>query len=265
MVSIEKRIIRRFKLIYNYIKYGKNYSEKKFLKLQEKKFKSFNLNRKNGEQLFSKLTNKYPFLVSPMNSEHSIFFCSLGLSKINFKNILEIGTYDATNSFLLSEIFPNSIVDTYDLKHSNKTFVSTYHRKNKSRLRDFVQNRNSLLSKKSNINFYELNSLYLSFKTNKKYDLIWIDGSHENPYVSIDLANSLRLISKEGFVMCDDIIFNASKYNQYYSKDSLIALNSFKEAGILDYKLIFKRISRNENALPHLRKYVAIIKKIKLN
>ena len=87
-----------------------------------------------------------------------------------------------------------------------------------------------------------------------------IDGSHENPYVSIDLANSLRLINQNGVIMCDDIIFNANNYDQYYSKDSLIALNSFKEAGISDYNLIYKRISK-DNAIPHTRKYVAFIRK----
>ena len=44
--------------------------------------------------------------------------------------------------------------------------------------------------------------------------------------------------------MCDDIIFNANNYDQYYSKDSLIALNSFKDVGISDYNLIYKRISK---------------------
>lgn len=261
MVSIVKRVIGRIKLIYNYFKYEKNYSEKEYIKKQEKKFKSFNLNRKNGEKLFLSLKKKYSFLSSPMSSEHSILLCSLSLSKRSFMNILEIGTYDATNSFLLSELFRNSKVDTYDLKHTNKTFVSTYHRKDKKKLKDFIKKRNTLLKKKRNIKFHELNSLNLSLKTNKKYDLIWVDGSHENPYVSIDLANALRLTNKNGVIMCDDIIFDANIYDQYYSKDSLIALNSFKEAGMINYDLIYKRISKKDNAIPHTRKYVAIIRK----
>ena len=61
--------------------------------------------------------------------------------------------------------------------------------------------------------------------------------------------------------MCDDIIFDANIYDQYYSKDSLIALNSFKEAGMINYDLIYKRISKKDNAIPHTRKYVAIIRK----
>lgn len=261
MVSIAKRVIGRIKLIYNYFKYEKNYSEKEYIEKQEKKFKSFNLNRKNGEKIFLSLKKKYSFLSSPMSSEHSILLCSLSLSKRSFMNILEIGTYDATNSFLLSELFRNSKVDTYDLKHTNKTFVSTYHRKDKKKLKDFIKKRNTLLKKKRNIKFHELNSLNLSLKTNKKYDLIWVDGSHENPYVSIDLANALRLTNKNGVIMCDDIIFDANIYDQYYSKDSLIALNSFKEAGMINYDLIYKRISKKDNAIPHTRKYVAIIRK----
>ena len=63
MVSIVKRVIGRIKLIYNYFKYEKNYSEKEYIKKQEKKFKSFNLNRKNGEKLFLSLKKKIFFFV----------------------------------------------------------------------------------------------------------------------------------------------------------------------------------------------------------
>ena len=51
MLSITKRVIRRIKLIYNYFRYEIKYSEKNILK-DKKKFKSLNLNRKNGERLF---------------------------------------------------------------------------------------------------------------------------------------------------------------------------------------------------------------------
>ena len=68
-----------------------------------KKFKSLNLNRKNGERLFLSL-KKIFFLSSPMNSEHSILYV-ISLTKRSFMNILEIGTYDATNHFYYLNYF----------------------------------------------------------------------------------------------------------------------------------------------------------------
>lgn len=262
MPSLEKKIYRRLRQVYDYVKFERSYSEQKFIKEQEKKFKSLNLNRKKGLFLFSKILSEYPFLNSNMNSEHSIVFCSLSLSRYKINNILEIGTYDATNSFLLSELFPKSKIDTYDLKHTDKNFKSTYHRNNKKKLSIFLKKRNLLLKKKKNINFYELNSLHLSLETNKKYDLIWIDGAHDNPFVAIDLSNSLRLINKNGLIMNDDIIFDARNYDQYYSKASILALQCFQDAKLLDFKLIYKRLSKKNNSIPNLRKYVAIVKKI---
>ena len=63
MLSITKRVIRRIKLIYNYFRYEIKYSEKEYIKRQEKKFKSLNLNRKNGQRLFLSLKKKIFFSV----------------------------------------------------------------------------------------------------------------------------------------------------------------------------------------------------------
>ena len=44
-----------------------------------------------------------------------------------------------------------------------------------------------------------MNSTLLTTQKNEtKYDLIWIDGYHGNPTVTIDLVNSIRLIKKTG-------------------------------------------------------------------
>ena len=40
-----------------------------------------------------------------MNSEHQIIFSSISCQRKDVKNILEIGTYDAKNAFLLSKLF----------------------------------------------------------------------------------------------------------------------------------------------------------------
>ena len=101
-------------------------------------------------------------------------------------NILEIGTFDVFNALLLSNLFPNSNIDTMDLPEHEEDFINFYNRKDK--VNAFLRDRNNTLSKNKNINFLPLNSLKLLNYT-KKYDLIWIDGAHGYPTVCIDIIN----------------------------------------------------------------------------
>jgi len=197
-----------------------------------------------------------------MSSEHNIMFCSLKYYNSSIKNILEIGTYDGINAFLLSEIFPNSLIDTYDLPDNSIEFSSIYNRSDISYLEKFIIDRNKILFKKKNIVFNQSNSMNLTFVNNKKYDLIWIDGAHSYPVIPIDIMNSLRLINKNGIILCDDIILKSNNYNQYSSKASIETLSILKKAGIIDYTLFYKRLSVEHNSIPNNRKFVAYITKI---
>lgn len=255
------RIKRRLVLIYNYFRYIKTYSEKYFLIKQQENFKKKKLSRSQGLLILNQLKKKYPQLNSSMTSEHSLIFCSLKHSKKKIKNILEIGTYDGANSLLLSILFPNSIIDTYDLKKTESSFQNIYGRNNKKSLREFIQTRTKNLKKLKNVNFIEKNSISLIEYNKNKYDLIWIDGAHNFPTIAIDIANSLRLVNKNGIILCDDIIIEAREYDQYNAKDSLITLNEFELAKMLNFKLFYKRISKEFNAVPKERKYIAFIEK----
>ena len=65
-----------------------------------------------------------------MSSEHELLFSALSINKdIDIKNILEIGTFDGANAFLMSKLFKNSQVDTIDLKSDEKEFLEFYNRK----------------------------------------------------------------------------------------------------------------------------------------
>ena len=74
--------------------------------------------------------------------------------------------------------------------------------------------------------------------------------------------NSLRLINKNGIILCDDIILKSNNYNQYSSKASIETLSILKKAGIIDYTLFYKRLSVEHNSIPNNRKFVAYITKI---
>ena len=237
---------------------------KKIQVLQNKNFLDLGLNRSLGLKKLDNLIKLYPIVKSPMNSEHQVFFSSLSeKNDFNPKNILEIGTFDGVNAFILSKLFPNSKITTIDLESVNEEFTNFYNRNSSNKLEKFILLRNSILKKCSNIHFLEKNSLNLILDNNC-YDLIWIDGAHGYPILSIDIANSIRMITKNGYILCDDI-YTSSRIksdNMYRSRAGLETLNALKKANIIDFNLIFKRINYENNSAPSNRKYVAIIKKL---
>ena len=234
-----------------------NYDEKIFIEKQNQKYVKFNLNREMGLEKLIKIKNKYKIPNREMSSEHEIFFSSLSLnSQMNFKKILEIGTFDGNNAYLLSLIFPNAEIDTIDLESSKDDFINFYDRKNSSK--EFSETRNSILEKNKKINFSEMNSIKLC-NNNEKYDLIWIDGAHGYPFVCIDIINSLRLINTSGIVMCDDVyINNVVSDKMYKSTAAFEVLTELEKEKIIDFNLIFKRLDLRNNSSKNNRKFIAI-------
>ena len=78
--------------------------EEDYIKYQSDMFKKYNLNWQLGDEIFKKIKKQNEFLNSKMNSEHQIIFSSISCQRKDVKNILEIGTYDAKNAFLLKII-----------------------------------------------------------------------------------------------------------------------------------------------------------------
>ena len=198
-----------------------------------------------------------------MSSEHEVLFSSLSVIKNQkISDILEIGTFDGVNSFLLSNLFPKSNVDTIDLHETDEDFINFYDRKNK--IKDFINNRNKVLVKNSNINFFHLNSLKL-LNHKKKYDLIWIDGAHGYPTVSIDIINSLNMIKDNGIILCDDVVVNLNHLNSdrmYSSIASFETLSALQKQNLIKFNLIYKRLNAEDNCIENKRKFIAFVKKI---
>ena len=268
MKKILKKIIRNLfsvhkipKKIYSKIKsYNrfKRYDEDQFILKQDDSFSSLGLNRSYGLKKLIEIKKEYPFIQQEMSSEHQTLFASLSISK-SFKNILEIGTYDGTNAFLLSKLFPNSNILTIDLDDEDNNFVNSYDR-NES-VADFCKKRDKILNKSRNIYFKKTNSLKLIFN-NDKFDLIWIDGAHGYPVVTSDIVNSIRLLNSGGIIMCDDV-WKSTPNNQdsmYSSIASFETLTSLSEAKIINFKLVYKRLSRIHNYIKENIKYIGFIK-----
>ena len=259
--KIPKKIFNKLNYYSKYKYYNKNFFEKK----QNEIFEDFGLSREEGIRNLIVIKKKIDFNLRniEMSSEHEIIFSSLSLSKNkSISDILEIGTFDGFNSLLLSNLFPNSNVDTIDLPENDGDFINFYNRKNSTE--DFVQKRDIILSKNKNINFFPINSLKL-LNNEKKYDLIWIDGAHGYPVVCIDIINSLHLIKENGLILCDDVYLKLNQSNSdtmYKSISSYETLNELKKQNLIKFRLVYKRLIAKYNCIEKSRKFVAIVSKI---
>ena len=258
--KIPKKILNKLNYYFSYKKYNQNFFEKE----QNKIFEHFGLNRQEGIKKLVSTKKDLDFKLrnSEMSSEHEVIFSSLSNSKNkSITDILEIGTFDGYNSLLLSNLFPNSKIDTIDLPETDDDFVNFYNRKDN--INKFIQDRNIILSKNKNINFSPLNSLrLLNYK--KKYDLIWIDGAHGYPVVCIDIINSLHVLKENGLILCDDVHLKLNQSNSeimYNSIATYETLNELKKQDLINFKLIYKRLSAQHNCIENIRKFVAIVSK----
>jgi len=211
----------------------------------------FNKFKFDLEKIKSQLANNgLDYLKEDLSWQHHIF---LGLKKEKM-NILEIGTHDGSFTSFLSKNYATSNIFTIDLNEHNETFLTTYSREDKDFRNEFLRKRKKNLSYQ-NIRFDEMDSIHLINKFEKEYfDLIFIDGDHLNPQVTIDLFSSILLLKKNGIMCCDDIILNSYKKN-YISNESYVALDMLEKKGLIKNFFIVKRI-RKYNAV--LKKYISI-------
>jgi len=255
--KIPKKIFNKLNYYFNHKKYNQNFFEKE----QNDIFKYFGLNREEGIKKLTLIKKDLDFKSrdSGMSSEHEVIFSSLSLSKNkSITDILEIGTFDGFNALLLSNLFPNSNIDTIDLPENDDDFINFYNRKDN--ISKFIQDRNNILSKNKNINFFPLNSLKL-LNHKKKYDLIWIDGAHGYPMVCIDIINSLHILKENGLILCDDVHLNLNQINSdkmYHSIASYETLNELKKQNLINFRLVYKRLNPKRNCIESTRKFIAI-------
>ena len=170
--------------------------------------------------------------------------------------ILEIGTFIGEFTNFVSKIYKDSQIFTLDLQKNDSQFVNTYSRNEKNILEKFLKLREDNLNEK-NINFVELDSIKINdYFKNLKFDLIWIDGDHLNPQVTIDIINSLNLLNTNGVLCSDDIIMDVNfKKNKYISNEGFLTLQHLEKKKLLKNYYIIKRINK-KNA--YQKKFISI-------
>tara|TARA_X000000950_G_scaffold8188_1_gene8997 strand:- start:8855 stop:9634 length:780 start_codon:yes stop_codon:yes gene_type:complete len=257
---------RKFKKLFYFLYCSLFYEKDKFKNQQEEIFKRNNLDRFIAKKNLDTIIKKNNLSVSEMVSEHEVIFSSLSLDKnIKVDRILEIGTYDGSNAVLLSELFPNSQIITVDLPSKDDEFNKTYKRNNLDFQNEFIKSRNEKLSRLKNVEFIEMNSINL-INEKKTFDLIWIDGAHGYPIVTIDIINSLRLCNLNGLILCDDVYVKKIKNQDpyYFSNATFETIKILKSQKLINYDLFLKRIDNKFNYFPIEKKYIAFIKKFNI-
>lgn len=192
------------------------YQAKHDLTLNEKNFKKLGFKLKKIKVL---LKNEKLDYYNAKLSWHYHVFAALKTRNKRIYNILEIGTHKGQFTNFLAKIFQSSKVKIYtiDLKKTSYDFINSYNRQNKNYRKNFLEERNYNLKNK-NIIFKEMNSFDLLKNFNKNYfDLIFLDGDHTNPQVSMDVISAFYLLKRNGILICDDIYLN-SKDNKFNEK-----------------------------------------------
>jgi len=240
---LPQKVFIFFRMIYRNSINRKDISSLKAIEINESKLEIFNF---NIDQIKSTLAEKQLSYSDPSLSWHYHLFAGLkGLyekKECPINNILEIGTLDGAFTNFLSSLFENSKIYTMDLERNCQEFKATYDRNREDLLDKFIRKRElNLLAE--NIKFYEKNSIHMNEIFRKiKFDLIWIDGCHLNPQVTIDIINSLNIITDNGIILVDDVIMNENfRSDGYVSNESYRTLNLLEKNNILKNSFFIKR------------------------
>ena len=142
--------------------------------------------------------------------------------KRNLKNFsyLEIGSWEGNSALYILKNFKTKnvvCVDIWDL------FNDKYKEEQSERFKNFKYNLEEFNKKFS----YFKNTSDEFFENNReKFDVIYIDGSHEAPQVYKDLSNSWNCLNNEGIIICDDY-FYGNLYSNNNENVPAISINKF--------------------------------------
>lgn len=119
-------------------------------------------------------------------------------------NILEIGSWEGRSSLFFLNFFPNSILTCIDIFSlgNEALFDSNVMLSHSSRVKKIVGRSASALD-----------SLV---ESHTKFDLIYIDGSHDTDDVLIDSLISWKLLANNGIIVWDDYELCSQMRNTFY-------------------------------------------------
>ncbi len=109
-----------------------------------------------------------------------------------------------------------------------------------------------------------MNSLAL-LATTESFDAIWMDGDHTNPVVTLDLGQVVRLVRPGGLIALDDIRLPGAWHKAKGSDEAYRALEVLRQAHIIDYDLIHKRLTEHQLLIPQMQRFIAVVRRTMWN
>lgn len=194
------------------------------------------------------LNNKFIELDSNINIYEACFISQLiqiyiKKYKTNKKlSIVEVGLAFGTSAIvIINEMLKYKYKTKYIVIDLNQT--AQWKRVGIDHINSFL----SIMNKKMSIKLIELDSTIAMKQLSPKYDISFIDASHDEKIVIEDLRNSDRILIKNGLIIMDDVlhigvknaIFNYFRGNKNYIRISIDENNNFKhEHKIYNHDLI---------------------------
>ena len=161
------------------------------------------------------------------------------LSTLDNFNYLEIGTFEGRSAVYISQLRNCSnitCVDSFKGSDEHKSIEINLVYKNFKKNLGKIKKKISFI-KKSSDNFF--------LKNNKKFDVIYIDGSHFYKDVKKDLNNSIKCLNRNGILICDDFLWFG--YKNIRDNPLVAILNFFYsykhklEILFINYQVIFRK------------------------
>ena len=231
---------------------------------QAKRFRTLGLDWKGAREGVEVLLGKNIDIFSHRSEHYELLFAISQRDKP--KKILEIGTATGDFTVFLATIFPGAEIETIDLPRSDSRFwnaTTDLATTNSAAVsKTDLEERDARLSTYSNIKFRELNSLALTFQESEKYDLIWVDGDHTYPVVSVDIANALRLLEVGGILASDDIYVTSQRKRSSGNQESYETLVQFQKAGLIHFDLVLKRLFPEPDYNKRSQKFIAVARRL---
>lgn len=152
--------------------------------------------------------------------------------------VLEIGSWEGLSSFFILSEIPNAYitcVNTWEgsVEHKSYNFDSKFNLLNIEKTFD----KNMSLFKSRFTKFKGTSLCFFSnISTSKKFDFIYVDGSHEFNDVLNDIFSSFQVLEIGGILVMDDYFWNIHDNSRL---NSMIAINFFLRVQKGFYKIIF--------------------------
>lgn len=171
-------------------------------------------------------------------------------------NLLEIGlAYGTSSIIMMNQLLKLKGKVDYTIIDANQTqqwkSIGIKH------IQQYIQYKNINNKKNINIELIEDYSQNAMHKLRKKYNFIFIDGSHDKKIVIQDLENSHKKLKKYGLVLLDDVRHEGVKHaiqifynkHKHQYKKIIIKNNQLEQENVLKFSISNKKNINNPNTM----------------